>query len=87
MQITVVDKSQEITGIITEDGAFKCTHPNAEVEPPCCSGIDSEGLPSCGCHGQYGVYCYDCNNDDMTDDDVESLLVQDEPDYDRDEDY
>lgn len=81
MQIVVVDKSQDLYGIITEDGEFKCTHPNAEVEPPCCSGTDSEGNVSCGCYGQYSVYCYDCNNDDMTDQDVENILDQGEPDY------
>lgn len=79
--ITIKDRSQDLYGIITEDGAFKCTHPNAEVEPPCCSGRDSEGNTSCGCYGQYSVYCNDCSNDDMTDQDVDDLLTQGEPDY------
>ncbi len=84
MQIAVVDKSQDFYGIITEDGELKCTHPDAEIERACCSGTDSEGNISCGCHGQDSVYCSDCNNDDMTDQDVENILTPEEQDYDED---
>lgn len=47
---------------LNEDQEFACTHEETEVEPPCCSGIDNEGNPSCACHGQYTVMClnYDC---------------------------
>ncbi len=72
---------------VVEDGLFRCAHINAEVEPPCCSGIDSEGLPSCGCYGQYSVYCYDCHNKDMTDADVENIVEAylEPPEYDHDD--
>ena len=73
MNITVKE-IETSTLEMNEDWEFKCTHEFAEIEPPCCSGYDSEGLPSCGCHGQYSVYCYDCNNDDMTDNDVERII-------------
>lgn len=59
--------------VMDEDGEFHCPHEGAEVEPPCCSGY-SQGLPSCGCGGMYGVYCYDCHNDDLTDNDIERIL-------------
>lgn len=55
------------------DTSFKCDHELAEVEPPCCSGFDG-GLPSCGCGGSYSVYCFDCNNDDLEDYEVESII-------------
>ena len=79
--ITVKDRSQDLYGIITEDGAFKCTHPDPEVEPPCCTTRGSSGYFECGCGGMYSVYCNDCSNDDMTDQDVENILDQGEPDY------
>ena len=74
MQTISIKQPEQATYLMDEDGLFRCTHENAEVEPPCCSGRDSEGLPSCGCHGQYSVYCYDCNNDDMTDNDAENII-------------
>lgn len=42
---------------MNEDGEFVCTHPDAYIDPACCSGYDSEGNVSCGCHGQDGVLC------------------------------
>lgn len=72
MQITVREIST--TYHLTEDSEFKCSHQNLEIEPPCCSGFDSEGLLSCGCAGQYAVYCPDCRNEDMSQDEADKLL-------------
>lgn len=66
---------------IHEAHDLKCEHDDVEIERACCSGIDSEGNPSCGCHGQDSVYCPDCDNEDMTDSDIEAILTPDEPDY------
>jgi hypothetical protein len=51
-----------------EDGEFKCPHYEAEVIPPCCDGRD------CGCRGGYGVDCRACNNEDLTDNDVDNII-------------
>ena len=56
-----------------------------EVEAPCCSGRDSEGNPSCGCHGQYSVSCIapdECPGitDNEAQDAIESAMEG--PDYD-----
>lgn len=59
--------------VLTEDG-FRCPHDNVEVEPACCSGIGSSGYVECGCGGRDSVYCYDCDNKDMTDKDMEELV-------------
>lgn len=56
-----------------DDYYFTCDHNNAEVEPPCCSGF-SNGLLDCGCGGSYSVYCWDCNNEDLTDEEAEKLI-------------
>lgn len=59
---------------LNEDGEFRCPHENVEIEPPCCSGYDSEGLPSCGCYGSYSVYCPDCHNDDINQTEVDNIV-------------
>ena len=59
--------------LIEGDTRFKCDHELAEVEPPCCSGF-SGGLPDCGCGGSYGVYCYDCNNEDLEQYEVDAII-------------
>jgi len=68
---------------LTEDNEWHCTHEDIEVEPPCCSGRDSEGNPSCGCHGGYGVLCpaWDC--DGVTDTEAENIIdaYLEAPDY------
>lgn len=62
---------------LTEDNEWRCWHvidsSEVEVEPPCCTGFE-QGVPSCGCGGCYSVYCYDCHNDDMTEDDVINII-------------
>lgn len=50
------------------DTILTCDHELAEVEPPCCNGND------CGCYGRYSVYCWDCNNEDLTDSQVEAII-------------
>lgn len=66
--------------------ATKCQHPEEQLEitAPCCRTPQGEyGRWDCGCQGQYSVYCYGCDNEDMTDADVERILdrADDEPDY------
>lgn len=73
MKIKVKEIEVSSFSLIEGDTGFKCDHELAEVEPPCCSGYDG-GLPSCGCGGSYSVYCYDCNNDDLEDYEVESII-------------
>ena len=52
-----------------------CTHPDVEVEPPCCTTPEPDtGYIACGCGGQYRVYCPDCHNDELTDDEADELL-------------
>jgi len=57
-----------------EMDTWHCTHEDAEIERACCSGYDSEGNPSCGCHGQDAVMCnaFDC--DGILDHEVEALF-------------
>ena len=68
--------------VMDEDGDFHCPHDNVEIEPPCCSG---GAYIACGCQGMYNVYCPDCHNDDLTDNDIEAILdnynERDEEDY------
>lgn len=56
VHLTVKDLTPT-TMVMNEDGEFVCPHEEAYIEKACCSGIDSEGNPSCGCHGQDGVIC------------------------------
>jgi len=67
---------KEITSIsvMNEDGEFFCPHLDVEIEEPCCSGRDSDGLISCGCQGMFSVYCPDCGNKDMTQNQVDEIL-------------
>lgn len=60
-----------------------CPHENVEIDRACCSGFEG-GLPSCGCGGRDSVYCPDCDNEDMTDSDIEAILTPEEPDYEPD---
>lgn len=59
--------------IMNEDGEFKCAHINVDVQPPCCNGNTAS---DCGCHGSFSVYCYDCFNQDMTDDEANSFIEE-----------
>lgn len=70
VEITSVEESYELS----EDGEFLCTHENAEIERACCSGRDSEGNPSCACHGQDSVWCPNPDCSGLTDNDIERIL-------------
>ena len=74
IKIPIIDKSVERHFILTEDNELKCSHPNAEVTPPCCSSRGSSGFIECGCAGLFAVYCSDCKNEDMTESDIEELI-------------
>lgn len=70
---------------LSEDGEWLCNHEEAYIERACCSGIDSEGNPSCACHGQDGVICpaWDCTGiQDWQIEDLFDRLDPGEPDYD-----
>lgn len=62
------------TTVLNEDGEFRCPHEDIEYYDPCCSGYDSEGMPDCDCGGSPSVYCNDCNNIDLTDDEAIRLI-------------
>lgn len=71
----------EATYSLTEDSEFVCEHEDAEIERACCSGRDSEGNPSCGCHGMDSVWCPNPDCTGLTDRDIELILDAAEPDY------
>lgn len=50
-----------------------CTHENAEVVKACCPRAIS-GYVECACGGEDYVYCPDCNNDDMSDEELVMLM-------------
>lgn len=62
------------TFVLNEDNEFVCNHADAEIERACCSGRDSEGNPSCACHGVDGILChaFDCTG--IQDHEVEALF-------------
>lgn len=53
-QVTTVSKYSYM------DNTFYCEHENIEVEKPCCNGNN------CDCYGLDSVYCEDCDNADLT---------------------
>lgn len=61
---------------LTDDIEWRCWHvidaSNVEVEPPCCSAFIR--IIECGCGGMYSVYCPDCQNDDMSENDITNIL-------------
>ena len=65
-QITII--ANEAIYTMDEDGLFTCEHLNTEIQEPCCNGS------ACLCRGLQGVYCYDCNNEDMTEQQAIELL-------------
>ena len=59
-----------------EDGNFRCTHLEAKVIPPCCTTPDQDtGRISCGCQGDYSIYCDECKNEDLTDYETDELII------------
>lgn len=81
--MTVIEVKQPRTDAMvfeSIDGELKCAHVNIEVEPPCCSGVDSDGHMSCGCGGVHSFWCPDCKNEQLTEDQMQDIL---EAYYDR----
>lgn len=67
-----VDIKQTGGTYLLEKGEFICQHDNIEIEPPCCWAADSDtGYISCACGGMTSVYCPDCDNSDLTGDEIE----------------
>lgn len=93
--ITIVNPKHEGKPVYTDpsmieeyeliDGERHCMHVNHEIERACCSGFEG-GLPSCGCGGMDAVGCPNPKCDGITDNEVEALLMPEEPDYDNYED-
>lgn len=67
MNIPVIDKSTYEV-VMNEDGEFHCPHYNTEIEYE--QGGDGYTEPA----GGWVVYCNDCDNDDLQDHEVESIL-------------
>lgn len=80
--MTVAITQIEASYSLNEDWELVCDHLDAEIERACCSGRDSEGNPSCGCHGMDGVLCPNPDCTGLTDHDVELILFAAEPDFD-----
>lgn len=72
--------------VMTEDGEFVCSHEDAYIDPACCSGIDSEGNVSCGCHGQDGVLCPATDCTGIQEHEVDDLFDRLRPERDWEED-
>lgn len=58
---------------LQEDGVWRCNHEEAYIEPACCSGRDSEGNPSCACHGVDGIICPAIDCTDIQEWEIEAL--------------
>lgn len=66
MKIIVKDLST--TKKMYEDGAFRCAHEEINIEEPCCDGHD------CGCYGLRSIYCVDCENTELTEQDAIEIM-------------
>ena len=68
--------------VMNEDGEFRCPHENVEVEYDRGGDGITEPGPS------WGVYCFDCHNEEMEDYEIDNILeshwANQEPD-DRDD--
>lgn len=70
MKIAVKDISTEVHYKYDYcDDRLYCEHWNAEVEPACCNGNN------CGCTGLDSVYCSDCDNEDLTEEQAYELTI------------
>lgn len=63
----IVVRIEDQTLEMDEDGEFRCVHEGAYTEK-CCLGVD------CLCNGLTEVHCPDCNNEDLTERDVQDIL-------------
>lgn len=70
MNINIKQKSPVYAGRVYKDGLeLRCQHLKAEVEMPCCNGDD------CGCRGTYLVYCPDCNGADLSEEQIDRMIM------------
>lgn len=69
VHIAIKDRSENAEILVRR----VCSHPNAEVVPPCCTTRSSNGLIECGCGGVSTVECPDCD-DQLDDDTIEKIL-------------
>lgn len=76
MNITIVDKSTGVSKLDYFDGIFYCQHNDITIEEPCCSPFStgSSGYIECGCGGNISIYCNDCDNKDLTDEQVNDII-------------
>lgn len=58
---------------MNEDGEFRCDHINLDIEEPCCSIAGKSGHIECGCQGERSYFCHDCQNSELTDEDIEII--------------
>ena len=86
MPVHIQIQDRSTTFVMNEDWEFVCNHEDAYIDPACCSGIDSEGNVSCGCHGQDGVLCpaWDCTG--IQDHEIDDLFDRLRPERDWEED-
>lgn len=70
--MTIQVKYQSPIYKMDEDGYFRCIHDKVEVSSPCCSRTN--GYIDCSCYGQYSVYCWDCGNQDLLDNEFNMFL-------------
>ena len=56
-----------------DNGELVPMHPNAYLEPPCCTSPDSDGLWSCGCGGRAMIICPALDCPGITESDAEML--------------
>jgi len=74
VQIAIETSKKSYLVKMTKDGEFKCAHEDVDVEEPCCSTKDKDGLIQCGCEGSYTVYCNNCRNEDMTQSESDTIV-------------
>ena len=53
-----------------------CTHKDLEIQQPCCTSPDSDGLIACGCGGQLSATCPDCDLSDLSDEEFKKLIEE-----------
>lgn len=73
MEAVVVD--QQIEQYVYDNGDMTPVHPNAYLEPPCCTSPDPDtGHISCGCGGQPMIVCPAIDCPGITADEAESIM-------------
>lgn len=49
---------------------LKCPHDNVQIIQACCTTVGESGNIECGCAGLDRIYCEDCDNQDMTEEEA-----------------